>query len=346
MAFYNEIDPFAAQWLRNLQGTGLIEAGPVDERSIKDLRASDLTGHGRAHFFAGIAGWDYALQLAGWPGERPVWTGSCPCQPFSSAGKRQGFSDERHLWPEFYRLIGECRPPTIFGEQVASRAGREWLARVFADLEGLGYAVAGADLCAAGLGAPHIRQRLWWVALAQGPKRERLRPVKNRSQGGPPNSQWLGDTRKPGLAGWTGEPGNDGPQREAAQRAGGDALRLEHPKGDRRDERGTESGGRGAPGGCGEGGMGDTERSGRHGPRVSAQRGSDLSVSAWAGATWLPCADGKARRVEPRICPLAHGVPGRVGQLRAYGNAIVPFVAAEFIRAFMECAAGAKEGDR
>ena len=149
--------------LRNLIAAGHIMEGEVDERSIVDVRGPDLQGFTRCHFFAGIAGWDLALRLAGW-GDCPVWTGSCPCQPLSSAGQRKGHADERHLWPAFHRLIAECRPATVFGEQVASKDGREWFAAVRADLERLGYACGGADMPAAGVGAPHIRQRLWWVA--------------------------------------------------------------------------------------------------------------------------------------------------------------------------------------
>lgn len=167
MNYYNEHDPKAAAWLRELIKQGHIPDGFVDTRSIVDVRGSDLAGYTQCHFFAGIGGWPRALQLAGWPADRPVWTGSCPCQPFSCAGKGKGADDERHLWPEFARIIGECRPATVFGEQVASKAGREWLSGVFADLEGMGYAAAGADLCAAGVGAPHIRQRLFWVANAR-----------------------------------------------------------------------------------------------------------------------------------------------------------------------------------
>jgi DNA (cytosine-5)-methyltransferase 1 len=163
-AYYNEFDPFAAAWLRELMADGLIAEGEVDERSILDVRPADLRGYDQCHFFAGIGGWPYALRLAGWPDDRPVWTGSCPCQPFSSAGKQKGHDDERHLWPAFYELIAECRPSAVFGEQVASKLGREWLAGVRADLEDARYAVGAADLCAAGVGAPHIRQRLFWVA--------------------------------------------------------------------------------------------------------------------------------------------------------------------------------------
>lgn len=170
-AIYNEIDPFAVRWLRNLNTAGHIAPGVVDERSIKDLTPDDVMGLGQRHFFAGIAGWSLALRLAGVPDEADVWTGSCPCQPFSDAGRGHGFSDDRHLWPAWFALIRECRPPVVFGEQVASKAGLAWLDAVFADLEGAGYACAAADLCAASIGAPHIRQRLFFVAYADGEQR-------------------------------------------------------------------------------------------------------------------------------------------------------------------------------
>lgn len=164
MNYYNEYDAGAAAWLRELINQNLIPYGHVDTRSITEVKPDELKSYAQCHFFAGIGGWPYALQLAGWPADRPVWTGSCPCQPFSVAGKGKGVADERHLWPVFAELIRACKPPTVFGEQVASKAGRDWLAGVFADLEGMGYQRAGADLCAAGIGAPHIRQRLFWVA--------------------------------------------------------------------------------------------------------------------------------------------------------------------------------------
>lgn len=162
--YYNENDPFAAAWLRELMIDGLIPLGDVDERSIEEVEPDDLRGFIQCHFFAGIGGWPRALELAEWGPDEPVWTGSCPCQPFSAAGKRQGAADKRHLWPAFRRLIAECSPPIVFGEQVASKLGREWLTGVRADLEALGYAVGAADLGAASVGAPHIRQRLCFVA--------------------------------------------------------------------------------------------------------------------------------------------------------------------------------------
>jgi DNA (cytosine-5)-methyltransferase 1 len=179
-AYYNEIDKYAAQWLRNLISAGHIAPGDVDERSIVDVHPDDLKGYTQCHFFAGIGGWSLALRMSGWPDGKAVWTGSCPCQPFSVSGQRKAHADERHLWPSFYRLIKEWTPSDVFGEQVASPDGREWFAGVRADLEDLGYASGAADLCAAGVGAPHPRQRLYWVAnldqagwsnIASGPAR-------------------------------------------------------------------------------------------------------------------------------------------------------------------------------
>ncbi|KJO24364.1 DNA cytosine methyltransferase [Enterobacter roggenkampii] len=165
-AYYNEIDPFAAQWLRNLIAGGHIAPGEVDERSIEDVTPDDLRGFTQCHFFAGIGVWSHSLRLAGWPDDKPVWTGSCPCQPFSAAGKGDGFADERHLWPHFFHLISERRPQHVFGEQVASGNANTWFGLVQADLEGMGYAFGLVPFAAAGVGAPHIRERAYWVAHA------------------------------------------------------------------------------------------------------------------------------------------------------------------------------------
>jgi DNA (cytosine-5)-methyltransferase 1 len=162
-AYYNEIDPYAAQWIRNLIAAEHIAPGDVDERSIVDVQPEDLRGYDQCHFFAGIGGWSYSLRLAGWPDDRPIWTGSCPCQPFSVAGRGLGIEDERHLWPAFFTLISQCRPAIIFGEQIAGPDGYAWLDHVCSDLEGIDYATAAADLPAGAVGMPHKRHRLWWM---------------------------------------------------------------------------------------------------------------------------------------------------------------------------------------
>lgn len=180
-AYYNEIDPAAAQWLRNLIEAGHIAPGYVDERSIEDVYPSDLRGFTQCHFFAGIGVWSYALRSAGWSDDRPVWTGSCPCQPFSAAGKGAGFDDERHLWPAFHHLIKECKPSAILGEQVASKDADAWIDLVHADVEALGYAFGAVPFPSAGVGAPHIRDRLYWVAYADNKRLERWRGMRERA---------------------------------------------------------------------------------------------------------------------------------------------------------------------
>ena len=222
---YNEIDAYAAQWLRNLAAAGHLPAGTVDERSILDLDPDDLRPFRQCHFFAGIGGWPYAIHLAGWPDDREVWTGSCPCQPLSSAGQRRGHADERHLWPAFYRLIAELRPATVFGEQVASRDGREWFSGVRADLEHLGYAVGAADLSAAGVGAPHIRQRLFWVAESAIARRS-AQPGRHGGEDGRPeaeprrlrNAGGLADAERAGV--WSGRGNDAGEAREVQEEVG------------------------------------------------------------------------------------------------------------------------------
>lgn len=180
-AYYNEFDPYAAQWLRNLIQAGHIAPGVVDERSIEDVLPSELAGFTQCHFFAGIGVWSLALRRAGWPDDVPVWTGSCPCQPFSAAGAGAGFADARHLWPSFAWLIKQCRPAVVFGEQVASKAVEPWVDLVHADLEALDYAFGAVPFPSAGVGAPHIRDRLFWVAQSGGERRKWRQGPENRS---------------------------------------------------------------------------------------------------------------------------------------------------------------------
>ena len=177
--YYNEYDPAACEWLRELMKKGSIPEGDIDERSIADVGPDDLKRYTQCHFFAGIGGWAYALRLAQ-AQDLECWTGSCPCQPFSAAGKKRGTKDERHLWPEFFRLIAERRPPIILGEQVEDAVAHGWLDLVSSGLEAEGYA-CGSIYGTHSVGAPHHRQRLYWGGvLGDANDGGQVRPLRGK----------------------------------------------------------------------------------------------------------------------------------------------------------------------
>ena len=336
-AYYNENDPFAAQWLRELIKAGLIADGEVDERDIRDVQPADVRGFTQCHFFAGIGGWSYALRLAGWPDDRPVWTGSCPCQPFSSAGKGDGAADPRHLWPTWFRIIRERRPTVVFGEQVASADGLGWLDLVSHDLEVEDYAIGAADLCAPCVGAFDIRQRLWFVADADGRHSGPEGLQRRWEHGQQPQdsgSSGLADserraTERPGFALAGAESGTQGAAQER-QRLRDDAR------------HGGIAGVMGDTDGAGLSERDAVHRSysGEVGtPQRQAIKRASAPFGFWFPRDWIDCTDGKSRPIEPGSFPLADGVPARVGRLRGYGNAIKPQVAQAFIEAYLEAIA-------
>lgn len=307
--FYNEWDKFAAQWIRNLAEAGELPRGTVDDRSITELRAADLVPYRQCHFFAGIGGWPLALRLAGVPEDRELWTASFPCQPFSQAGKRRGFEDERHLWPIGRELIAQRRPPAIFGEQVASNDGIAWFSRVRFDLEAIGYAVGSANLCAAGVFAPQIRQRLYWVAYSNGKGQQRTR--RGGARGG-------GESLRSGVASRLASANCPGQHRVAEQ----DKL---------------EEGRLGAPR------WGDID--GFSGSPWASARPMEGADGSWrllepgivAVGYGIPRGLGQD---EPGLRGLVKSARGnQAGRLRGYGNAICPILAAEFICAAEEARA-------
>ena len=179
-----------------------------------------------------------------------------------------------------------------------------------ADLEALGYAVGAADLCAAGVSAPHIRQRLYWVAYTPGLRRE----------------QW-----------WSGQA--TAVQGQRAERAG------EYSQSEYAGQlQGRPEGLRGSHG------LGNGYLSRLEGRSVCSERTRELSAGPsgvegfWNQFDLAYLTDSTIRRIEPGSFPLAYGIPNRVGRIRAYGGAIVPQVAAEFIGSFMDVLGGADQG--
>ncbi|WP_312974060.1 DNA cytosine methyltransferase [Atlantibacter sp.] len=310
-AYYNEIDPFAAQWLRNLIAGGHIAPGEVDERSIEDVTPDDLRGFTQCHFFAGVGVWSHSLRLAGWPDDKPVWTGSCPCQPFSAAGKGDGFADERHLWPAFFHLISECRPQHVFGEQVAAGNTNEWFDLVQTDLEGMDYAFGLVPFTSAGIGAPHIRERAYWVAHASSGRYDwRAETSGQKARSG---------------AGIAISGGIDG-------MGNANVSRLERLSGhDSAAGREEQSGSTAAPGLHSR----PLEVNGfwRDADWLLCRDGKWRPVRSGS----LPLVDGVAARlgrVEPGVARVASS--NRVGRLKGYGNAINAQAAAAFIRAYLD----------
>jgi len=296
--YYNEFDAYCGQWLRNLGDANEIPCGFVDERSICDVVPTDLRGYRQCHFFAGIGIWARALRDAGWPDEWPVWTGSCPCQPFSGAGKRAGFADERHLWPAWFWHIEHERPDTIFGEQVAGADEvDEWVDLVRTDLEAIGYTFGCVEIPSAGFGAANIRARTYWVADANGQRR------RTRHDQFDASANWRNDAERRGAPSGMGDT-ND--------------ARLQRHAGNGRDQ---------AKRSIANGSIAQTRNFGGLPDRIW-DRGDPVE--------WVYCRDEKWRPIEPGTLPLAPSDSSTVGRLRAYGNAINLTTATEFVRAYME----------
>jgi DNA (cytosine-5)-methyltransferase 1 len=349
-AYYNEWDKNAAAWLRELIKRGLIADGIVDERSIAEVSPDDIRGFNQCHWFAGVGGWSYSLRIAGIPDEYPVWTASLPCQPFSAAGKQLGKADERHLLPHFLELVRQCQPSIIFGEQVPGAIRHGWLDDLYTEMEASSYAVGSIIAGAHSVGSYHQRQRLYWVANAKGERERRASRERNCQEGeaeisgGHKNRESIQSEPRgainDGMADSCGK-GLEGRERAECtdkQSAGQDGM---------------------------VGGMGDAEHQGLHNDSVRRAVGESENTRRLcqpersdSDIEWLYCRDNKYRPVKPGIKPLVDGIPrrvvrsgdsgepinanetaeARVMRLKGYGNAIVPQVAAEFIRAFMEIA--------
>lgn len=348
-AYYNEFDPKAAAWIRQLIKNGMIADGEVDERSITEVTADEIRGFTQHHFFAGIGGWSYSLRLAGWADDRLVCTASLPCQPFSVAGAQKGVDDERHLLPHFIELVKQCNFQTIFGEQVPGAIKHGWLDDLCTEMERESYSVGQIVLTAAGEGAPHIRQRLYWVAdsINKGSQgrlsgwQDTERETINRHSGcsgtvdGMENTVSYGQCERPEIRGGLSGQCQDGETCDQFERRS-EVCRMGY----------TEHDGHNASQ------IGRSISESETKSRMFELEGSDTE---WSDPDWLYCRDEKYRPIKSSIKPLANGLPrgmgyssdpsepidadntqeARVMRLKGYGNAIVPQVAASFIKAFI-----------
>lgn len=266
-----EIDPYCRKVLAARQADGCLPAFPI----LEDVRAFDGTA---------------------WRGQVDVVCGGFPCQPWSTAGKRLGTADPRHLWPEMARIISEVRPAYVFAENVSLAAFEQ----PWRDLRGLGYRVPPA-LClgASHLGAPHRRLR-WWM-LAADADRQPLRDAPSKDV----------EPRKP-VGEVLGRDGGAGHVADASS-IGRSAWRAEPAR---------EQGRLGAASGGAS--LADANR-----PRLAQWQGERGDH----GEEQPPAIREGWWATEPRVGRVANRVASRVDRLRAIGNAQVPQVAAA---AFLE----------
>jgi DNA (cytosine-5)-methyltransferase 1 len=232
-----------------------------------------------------------------------VLTGGYPCQPFSLAGKRLGDQDPRHLWPEYVRLIGECRPAWCFFENVRGHVSKG-LREVRCDLERLGYRVEAGLFSAEEVGAPHRRERVY--LLAADTHRELVR-FQLRGRGWPHRED-------PAL------PGDDG---EAQPVAHADGVRERQSERGESDQRGRSCDG-GPP----------SQLADAHGEGLEGHGGfyGLAARDPWTGR--LPVQGGWES--EPGLGRLAHGVAHRVDRLRLAGNGVVPQCAEHAFRSLYQ----------
>jgi DNA (cytosine-5)-methyltransferase 1 len=213
-AYYNEIDNHAADWLENLIAERLIADGIVDRRSIADVQPGDLRGFIQCHFFAGIGGWSLAFRRAGIPDDRPAWSASCPCPPWSRARiwhrDSAGTNDARDLWPVLFRLIDARRPARLYGEQVSGTKALPWIGRTCGDLAGLGYSLRTDHRRARDFGAPQGRERFYFAADLVRAGRQGL--VTGGSAGASRPWRWRGEEDLRAIADAPFEPGDRWPQ--------------------------------------------------------------------------------------------------------------------------------------
>jgi len=295
-----------------------------------------------------------------WRGVVDLVVAGVPCQPVSHAGKRGGSADERWLWPDFLRIVAECRPLLVFWENVPGIISKG-LREILSDLDRLGYVVDGDEegpsvglFSAEEVGGSHLRERVFclaWDALAdddddgrQGERRGRLLDVLRQARGGDAHGSCREDVadrdgqphERRGAA-WhvacppPPPPEGNGSQRERLRDAAHD---RESPLDD--DDEGLEGRARreGPPG----------THAARHGGGVPVHPPLPDDRDGWDRV--LAVRPDLAPSLEPEVLGVAHGVSGgmvgpeRIDRLRSLGNAVVPAVAEHALRVLARRAAG------
>lgn len=271
--------------------------------------------------------WDDLSTFDGlpWRGRVDIVSAGYPCQPFSTAGRQAGEDDSRNMWPQVRRILEEVRPPLAFCENVSNHLHLGFSA-VLDDLQSLGYQTAATLLAASEVGAPHKRQRLFFLAKLADPA---------------------------GLESGESAAGNGRP---GARGRGGEVADSDRP-GQHPDGRPVLKNHRGDLGGGGEeladladpGGLDIQQPIGPPRPRDAEETRPPGGHTGHSGVQFLPCFPprpgdrGEWARIiaadpslcpslEPSVCGMDDGVASRVDRLRTLGNGVVPLAAAYAFR--------------
>lgn len=319
-------DPFSQEILRKHWPNSLIYGDIKEltaERIITDTQDSRRKARGGDRIRDGK---ESAVRSSARSGETRIdlLTGGFPCQPFSQAGQRKGTEDDRHLWPEMLRVIRETNPTYIVGENVGGLLtwdGGLVFEQVCIDLEEAGYEIGAFVIPAASLNAPHRRDRVWIVAHASGgnaggtPRRfrgtqgtQRLQERDEMGELGKPSEVHATDPRRE----------HGGKRRDEGMGSSASERSAREPDSQRRNTDDTHPISEGLEGRKRE----DPE--GHDG--LSDRNGGDERWD-WS-QNWY--------EVATRFCRVDDGIPQRLDRsprLKALGNAIVPQVAAEIMRA-------------
>ena len=236
-------------------------------------------------------------------------SGGFPCQPYSGAGKRKAFDDDRDLWPEMFRIIQEVRPTFVLGENVSNFANLG-LDRTILNLESEGYEVQTFNIPAVAVSAWHQRARIFVVGYAE--------------HHGPPTSKESRSTAKTGNddkegKDQAGQPSGTGGREDYESMADSASERLQgkfrsQSKGDGKRLANSSKA------------MADSQRIGQSGQGLHGRpcNPKENTVGEASGSEYRSKGNSADWNAEPNVGRVAHGIPKRVDRLRALGNAVVP----------------------
>jgi DNA (cytosine-5)-methyltransferase 1 len=274
--------------------------------------------------------WDDLATFRGepWRGRVDLVSAGFPCQPVSFAGSRRGSDDARWLWPEVARVVREVGPWLVFLENVPGLFSSGF-GEVVGGLAALGLDAEWGVFSAAGVGAPHLRERVFVLAYRQGQRCPEAGRDRHRE-----STQRAGGIRS-GVANAQRHAGRFQPIAEPGSGGAADAAHVGAAVADRDDAGLGSGGGEGGQRPHAQQGVGDPAsagleiRDGRVSPRPLplAWPPGPTDRDGWGSVLALD------PTVEPAICGVADGVPCRVDRLRCLGNGVVPLAAAYAFRA-------------